>query len=93
MPEGIFERWLLRPTAQPAELGEGDQAKTSKLFVPAAYHLWCPLWVVSSVEDPGDLVEPPPPAQGASDAWISEIRDYLKDNILPDDDASAERIV
>ena len=90
MPKGVFERQLLRPTAQPAELGEGDQASTSKLAVPAAFHMWCPPW---SVEDPGDLVEPPPPAQGASDACISEIRDYLKDNILPDDDVSAERIV
>ena len=93
VPEGIFERRLLRPTTQPAELGEGDQASTSKLAVPAALHLWCPPWVVCSVEDPGDLIEPPPPAQGALDAWISEIRDYLKDNILPDDDVSAERIV
>ena len=93
VPEGIFERQLLRPTTQPAELAEGDQASTLKLAVPAAFHLWCPPWVVCSVEDPGDLIEPPPPAQGAPDAWISEIRDYLKDNILPDDDASAERIV
>ena len=46
-----------------------------------------------AVEDPGDLIEPLPPAQGGPDAWISEIRDYLKDNILPDDDVSAERIV
>ena len=79
VPEGVFERRLLRPTAQPAELGEGDQASTSKLAVPAAFHLWCPPWVVSFVEDPGDLVEPLPPAQGAPDAWISEIRDYLKE--------------
>ena len=62
VPEGVFKRWLLRPTAQPAELCEGDQASTSKLAVPAVYHLWCPLWVVSSVEDPGDLIEPLPPA-------------------------------
>ena len=93
VPEGVFERRLLRPTDHPAELGEGDEASTSKLAVPATYHLRCPLWVVSSVEDPGDLIEPLPPAQGAPDAWISEIRDYLKDNILPDDDVSAERIV
>ena len=46
-----------------------------------------------AVEDHGDLIEPLPPAQGAPDAWISEIRDYMKDNILPDDDATAERIV
>ena len=93
VPEGVFERRLLRPTAKPAELGEGDQPSTSKLAVPTAFHLWCPPWVVCSVEDPGDLIEPLPPAQGAPDAWISEIRDYLKDNILPDDDVSAERIV
>ena len=48
---------------------------------------------MSSIEDPGDLMEPLPPTQGSPDAWISEIRDYLKDNILPDDDVSAERIV
>ena len=93
VPEGVFERQLLGPTAQHAELGEGDQASTSKLAVPAAYHLWCPLWAMSSVEDPRDLVESPPPAQGSPDAWISDIRGYLKDNILPDDDVSAERIV
>ena len=93
MPEGVIKRRLLRPTAQPPELGEGDQDSTSKLAVSAAFHLWCPPWVVSSVEDPGNLIEPPSPAQGAPDAWISEIWDYLKDNILPDDDVSAERIV
>ena len=32
----------------------------------------------SAIEDPGDLIEPLPPAQGGPDAWISEIRDYLK---------------
>ena len=64
VPEGVFERWLLKPTARPAEPGEGDQASTSKLAVPAAFRLWCPPWVVCSVEDPGDLIEPLPPAQG-----------------------------
>src|SRR6185312_7585860 len=93
VPEGVFERRLLKPTAQTAELGEGDQAGSSKPAVPAAFHLWCPTWAVCSVEEPCDLTEPPPPTLGAPDAWISEIRDYLKDNILPDDDVSAERIV
>jgi hypothetical protein len=27
------------------------------------------------------------------DAWIMEIQDYLKDNIIPDEHASVERIV
>ena len=61
VPEGVFERRLLKPTAQTAELGKGDQAGTPKPTVPAALHLWCPTWAVCSVEEPGDLTEPPPP--------------------------------
>jgi ribonuclease HI len=33
VPEGVFERRPLRPTAQPAELGEGGETSTSKLAV------------------------------------------------------------
>jgi hypothetical protein len=33
-----------------------------------------------------------PEAQLGPDAWIMEIRTYLKDNILPDDSTSADRI-
>jgi hypothetical protein len=32
-------------------------------------------------------------AQVGPDAWITNIRDYLKDNILPDEYVSAERII
>jgi hypothetical protein len=32
-------------------------------------------------------------SQSGPDAWIFEIRDYLKENILPEDHVSAERIV
>jgi hypothetical protein len=46
MPEGVFERWLLRPTAQPAELGKGGETSTSKLAVPVASHLQNPLKTV-----------------------------------------------
>jgi len=93
VPEGVFERRLLKPTTQPAELGEGDRSSTSKLAISAAIHLWSPLGVVCATEDPGDLIGPPPITQGSPDAWISEIRDYLKANILPEDDVAAERIV
>jgi hypothetical protein len=48
---------------------------------------------VCTFEGPEDLKGPHPNSQGGSDAWISEIRDYLKDNILPEDHVSAERIV
>jgi ribonuclease HI len=36
VPEGFFERRLLRPTAQPAELGKGGDTSTSKLAGPVA---------------------------------------------------------
>jgi hypothetical protein len=31
VPEGVFKRRLLKPTAQPAELDEGGETSTSKL--------------------------------------------------------------
>jgi ribonuclease HI len=36
VPEGVFERRLLRPTAQPAKLDEGGETSTSKLAVLVA---------------------------------------------------------
>jgi hypothetical protein len=33
-----------------------------------------------------------PQAQVGPDTWIMEIRTYLKDNILPDESASTDRI-
>ena len=38
VPEGAFERRLLRPSAQPTGLGEGGETSTSKLAIPAAPH-------------------------------------------------------
>jgi len=93
VPGGVFERRLLKPTAQPAELGEGGQLSTSKLAVSAALHLWSPPRNVCASENPGDLEAPLPSAQEGPDAWISEIRDYLKDNLLPEDGAATERIL
>jgi hypothetical protein len=43
----------------------------------------------------GDSVHPDaqdPEAQAGPDTWITEIQTYLKDNILPDDMASVDRI-
>jgi ribonuclease HI len=36
VPEGAFERRLLRPTAYPTEMGEGGETGTSKPAVPVA---------------------------------------------------------
>ena len=93
VPEGVFERWLLRPTAQPAEPSEGGETSTSKLAVPVAFHLQNPPRIVCATEGPANLLAPQPVAQSGPDAWISEIQDYLKENILPEDHVTAERIV
>jgi hypothetical protein len=48
---------------------------------------------VCALEDPEDLRELRPVSQEGPNAWICEVRDYLKYNLLPEDQASAERIV
>jgi hypothetical protein len=93
VPEGVFERRMLRPTAQPAELGDGGETSTSKLAVPVAFRPWSLPKVVCAIEDPDNRLAPLLFAQDGPDAWISEIRDYLKENILPKDHVSAERIM
>jgi ribonuclease HI len=93
VPEGVFERRLLRPTAQPAELDEGGKTSTLKLAVPVAYHLLNPPKTVCATGGPASPLAPHPVSQSGPDAWISEIRDYLKENILPEDHVSAEHIV
>jgi hypothetical protein len=91
--EGVFERWLLRPTAQPAELGEGGETSTSKLAVSVALHLQHQPKTMCAIGGPTYPLAPQPVSQSGPDAWIFEIRDYLKENILPEDHVSAERIV
>jgi hypothetical protein len=58
MPEGVFERRLLRPTAQPAELGEGGETSTSKLAVPVASHLQNPPKAVCAIGNPVSPLAP-----------------------------------
>jgi hypothetical protein len=93
VPEGVFKRQLLKPSAQPAGLGEEGRTSTSKLAVPVALHPWSSPRVMCTLDGPEDLGEPHPVSQEGPDAWISKVRDYLKDNFLPEDQASAERIV
>ena len=58
-----------------------------------AIHLQNPPRIVCATEGPANLLAPHLVAQSGLDAWISKIRDYLKENILPEDHVSAERIV
>jgi transposase InsO family protein len=92
VPDGIFERRLQQPTARLARPGEGGETSTSKLTVLAALIPWSPPRIVGIT---GDSVHPDaqdPEAQVGPDTWITEIQTYLKDNILPDDSASTDRI-
>jgi transposase InsO family protein len=91
VPEGAFERRLLRPIAQPAGLDEGGETGTSKPAVPVASQ--DPPKAVCALGDSADPLALQSATQSGPDAWISEIRDYLKENILPEDHVSAERIV
>jgi ribonuclease HI len=93
VPEGVFERRLLRPTAQPTEPDEGGETSTSKLAVPVALHLQNPPRTMCAIGGPANPLAPQLVSQSGPDAWISEIRDYLKENILPEDHVSAEHIV
>jgi ribonuclease HI len=81
VPEGVFERRLLRPTTQPTELGEGGETSTSKLAILVASQY--PPKTVCTTGGPDRPLAPQPISQSGPDAWISEIRDYLKENILP----------
>jgi hypothetical protein len=69
VPEGVFERRLLRPTAQPAGLGEGGETGTSKSAVPVAYQN--PPKAMCALGDSADPLAPQPTAQSSLDAWIS----------------------
>jgi hypothetical protein len=91
VPEGDFERRLLRPTAQPTELGEGGETGTSKPAVPVTSQN--PPKAVCTLGDSANPLASQPKTQSGPDAWISEIWDYLKENILPEYHVSAERIV
>jgi hypothetical protein len=58
VPEGVFERRLLRPTAQPAELDEGGETSTSKLAVLVASHLQNPPKTVCATGGPVSPLAP-----------------------------------
>jgi hypothetical protein len=90
--DGVFERRLQQPTTRAAYPGGEGETSTSKLAVPTVLISWSPSSIVGVT---GDSVYPniqDLDAQVGPDTWITEIRIYLKDNILPDDNASADRI-
>jgi hypothetical protein len=92
VPDGVPERRLQQPIAWAANPSEGGETSTSKLAVLAVLLPWSPPRVLGVT---GDSVYPGAQdleAQVDPDTWITEIWTYLKDNILPDDMASADWI-
>jgi hypothetical protein len=51
VPDGVFKRRLQLPITQPAELGEGGEASTSKLVVLMALIPWNPPRIVGVIGD------------------------------------------
>jgi hypothetical protein len=91
--DGVFKRRLLWPTTWPAKLSGGSETSTSKLAIPIAIFPWSLPRIIGVM---GGSVHPGVQDLGAQvslNTWIMEIWDYLKDNILPDEHASIERIV
>jgi hypothetical protein len=92
VPDGVLERRLRQPIAWAANPSKGGETSTSKLVVPTVLLPWSPPRVLDVT---GDSVHPgaqDPEAQASPDTWITKIQIYLKDNILPDDMASTDRI-
>jgi hypothetical protein len=92
IPDGVLERQLRQPTAWAANPSKGGETSTLKLAVPTVLVPWSPPRVVGAT---GDSVPPDAQdteAQASPDTWITEIQTYLKDNILPNDMTSADRI-
>jgi hypothetical protein len=90
--DGVLERRLRQPIAWAANPSEGGEASTSKLVVLTVLLPWSPPRVVGVTGDSVHLDAQDVEAQASPDTWIMEIWTYLKDNILPDDMTSADRI-
>jgi hypothetical protein len=90
--DGVFERWLQQPTTLPAEPGKGGETSTSRLAVLAALIPWSPPRIVGVTGDSVHTDVQDLETQVDPDTWITEIQTYLKENILHDDSASADRI-
>jgi hypothetical protein len=90
--DGVLERWLQQPTAWSANPSEGSETSTSKLAVPAVLLPWSPPRVLGVTGDSMHLGAQDSEAQADPDTRITEIRTYLKDNIILDDMASVDRI-
>jgi hypothetical protein len=65
---------------------------TSKLVVSAVLAPWSPPKVIGVTGDSVQHSAQDPKAQVGLDTWIMEIQTYSKDNILPDDMPSIDRI-
>jgi hypothetical protein len=92
VPDGVLERRLRQPSAWAANPSEWGETSTLKLAVPTVLVPWSPRRAVGVM---GDSMYPDAQdseAQASPNTWITEIRTYLKDNILPNNMTSADQI-
>jgi hypothetical protein len=92
VPDEVFEKQLRQPTARALNPGEGGGTSTSKMVVPTVLIPWSRPRIIGVMRDSVHPGAQDPEAHVGPDTWITEIRAYLKDNILPDDSTSANRI-
>jgi hypothetical protein len=69
------------------------RTSTPKLVVSTVLFSWSLPMIVGATGDSMHPCMQDPNAQAEPDAWTIEIRDYLKDYILPNEHVSAEWIV
>jgi hypothetical protein len=74
-------------------LGERGDTSTSKLADPAALFSWSQPRIVGIMGDSMNPYVQDLDAQASPDAWITEIWDYMKDNILSDEHVFAKQII
>jgi hypothetical protein len=91
--DGVLERRMRQPIASATNPSEGSGTSTSKPVVPVVLVPWSPSRVVGVM---GDSMHPnaqDTEAHASPNTWIMVIQTCLKDNIIPHDMASADRIV
>ena len=108
-PDGVFHNRVLRPSAEPVQTDPGGDGQEMVVASGVGVGPSPNPGDVSvgpsnpgphsgfELSNPGEAQAPgsdhPPETEEARDGWIQEIRALLEDNILPDDDATVERVI
>jgi hypothetical protein len=89
----VLEPYVPHSIVRPAAPDARGPAGTAEPAAPVAPLVGGPPLAIFPIGPPPDLSAQGHPTQVSSNAWITEIQSYLKDNILPQQDEGIERIV